>query len=111
MNREGAGWFRSPNESYVFGTGIPRVTEQITGPLFLSEDFSMIKDFAITERVKFQFKADAINAFNRHRMGLPNSEPAATNYGETGLQSGFGIPTFNDIGYPRQFQLSGHVTF
>jgi len=111
MNREGSGWFRSPNESYVFGTGIPRVTEQITGPLFLSEDFSMIKDFAITERVKFQFKADAINAFNRHRMGLPNSEPAATNYGETGLQSGFGIPTFNDIGYPRQFQLSGHVTF
>jgi hypothetical protein len=113
-NDAGVYWLRKPSAScndgcsldpFVFGTGIPRVTEEITGPLWKSEDFSLIKNFAITEKVKFQFKAEAINAFNRHRFALPDVQP-----GDYNSPSGFGIPTGSDI-LARNLQVTGRITF
>ena len=113
-NTPGVSWLRKPSPScsdgcslapYVFGTGIPRVTEEITGPLWKSEDFSLLKNFSITERVKFQFKAEAINAFNRHRMALPDVEP-----GDYTGQTGFGIPTASDM-LARALQVTGRINF
>jgi hypothetical protein len=113
-NDEGVYWLRKPSpecadgcslDPFVFGTGISRVTEEITGPLWKSEDFSLIKNFAITEKVKFQFKAEAINAFNRHRFALPDVEP-----GDYNSPSGFGIPTGSDI-LARNLQVTGRITF
>ncbi|MDE3186837.1 MAG: TonB-dependent receptor [Acidobacteriota bacterium] len=128
MNREGVTstgqtWLRKPSpdcadgcsyDPFVFGTGIPRVTEAITGPMWLSEDFSLLKNFSITERVKFQFKVEAIDAFNRHRMGMPDMEPAdSPSYAADGtpqVSTGFGIPMYVDYG-PRNLQLTGRINF
>ena len=103
-------WLRRPSpdcidhcsfDPFAFGTGIPRVTEEITGPMYLAEDFSLLKNFAITEKVKFQFKLEAIDAFNRHRMGLPDAEP-----GDYTGSSGFGIPTYHRL-WSAQFAGDG----
>lgn len=113
-NDAGVYWLRKPSAScndgcsldpFVFGTGIPRVTEEITGPLWKSEDFSLIKNFTITEKVKFQFKAEAINAFNRHRFALPDVQP-----GDYNSASGFGIPTASDM-LARSLQVTGRINF
>ncbi len=84
---------------------IPRVTAAFRGPKLLSEDFSLIKNFQIYERVKFQLEAAAIDAFNRHRMGLPDTSP-----GDFIGAQGFGIPTYTDYG-PRNLQLTGRIVF
>ena len=73
--------------------------------MWKSEDFSLIKNFTITERVKFQFKAEAIDAFNRHNFSLPDLEP-----GDSSQSTGFGIPSATDYG-PRNLQFTGRINF
>jgi hypothetical protein len=91
-------------DPYSFGN-IPRVTEAITGPRYLAEDVSLIKDFSITEKVKFELKGEAFDVFNRHRMGLPDQQP-----GDSTQAGGFGIPTYTDYG-PRNMQVTGRISF
>jgi hypothetical protein len=83
---------------------IPRVTQAITGPAYKDENVSLLKDFHVTEKVTFQFKAEAFDIFNRHRFALPNDNPNAS----TGF--GFGIPTGTDYG-PRSGQVTGRFNF
>ena len=112
-NHEGAGWFRQADPTCPDGCSyapftlgnIPRVTEAITGPLYKAEDVSLLKNFSITERVKFQFKAEAFDVFNRHRFGIPDSAP-----GDSSQPTGFGIPTYTDYG-PRNMQVTGRINF
>jgi hypothetical protein len=113
QNREGNGWLRTPSPGcndgcsfapYSFGN-IPRVTEAVTGPLYLAEDLSLIKDFHITERMIFQFKAEAFDLFNRHRFGIPDLQPR-----DSSQPLGFGIPGGTDYG-PRLMQFSGKFNF
>jgi hypothetical protein len=96
-------------EPYVFGSGISRVTEEIQGPKYLAEDVSLIKNISITERWKFQLKMDATDLLNRHRQGMPDTQPGDACY-QNNLCGGFGVPTFTDYG-PRNLQLSGRITF
>lgn len=84
---------------------IARVTSAFRGPIYLSEDVSLLKDFHLTERLVFQLKGEAFDIFNRHRMGLPDTSP-----GDYTSNTGFGIPTFTDYG-PRTMQVSGRITF
>ncbi|HEY1500266.1 MAG TPA: TonB-dependent receptor [Acidobacteriaceae bacterium] len=89
---------------------IPRVTNKIIGPNYLSEDVSLLKDFHITERMVFQLKGEGFDIFNRHRMALPDTSPGDTcTVGGSGC-TGFGIPTGTDYG-PRNLQVSGRITF
>ncbi|WP_058188829.1 TonB-dependent receptor [Terracidiphilus gabretensis] len=124
QNREGVGWARpySPNcgtsaqpcsfAPFAFGN-LARITEAVTGPIYLAEDVSLIKDFHIKDRLAFQLKGEAFDIFNRHRMGLPDLAP-----GDTAVSSscptcstiGFGIPTATDYG-PRNLQITGRFTF
>jgi Carboxypeptidase regulatory-like domain len=116
QNREGVGWARpftagcgTPSAPcsfapFAFGN-VPRVTEAITGPAYLAEDLSILKDFRIKERVTFQLKGEAFDLFNRHRMGLPDLSPA-----DSSQSTGFGIPTGVDYG-PRNLQVTGRLTF
>jgi hypothetical protein len=96
-------------EPYVFGSGISRVTEEITGPKYLAEDVSLIKNIAIAEGWKFQLKVDATDLFNRHRQAMPDTQPGDACF-ENNLCGGFGTPTYTDYG-PRNLQISGRVTF
>jgi hypothetical protein len=115
-NREGVGWARpysancgtaaQPCSFAPFALGnIARVTEAITGPLYLAEDLSILKDFHITKTVTFQLKGEAFDLFNRHRMALPDLAP-----GDSSQNTGFGIPTTVDYG-PRNMQLTGKIIF
>ena len=117
QNHEGPGWLRpdspgcgtvaAPCSFVPFSLGnIPRVTEAITGPLYLAEDVSLLKDFHITERVVFQLKGEAFDVFNRHRMGLPDQSPQDS----ANTTTGFGIPGATDYG-PRTMQVTGTVRF
>jgi Carboxypeptidase regulatory-like domain len=116
QNREGVGWARpfssdcgTPSAPcsfapFAFGN-LARITEAITGPRYLGEDVSLLKNFRIKERLMFQFKGEAFDIFNRHRMGLPDLSP-----GDSSQNNGFGIPTSVDYG-PRNLQVSGRFTF
>ena len=92
-----------PNGAYVLGTGIPRVTEEVTSPLWLTEDFSLIKNFPITEGSLFQLKVEALDAFNRHNFSIPDLTP---NDGA----ARFGVATATDYG-PRNLQITGRIQF
>jgi hypothetical protein len=89
---------------------ISRVTDAISGPLYLSEDVSVMKDFHLYERLTFQLKGEAFDVFNRHRMAVPDTSPGdVCPVGGTGC-TGFGVPTAVDYG-PRTMQVTGRITF
>jgi hypothetical protein len=66
-------------------------------------DLSIIKNFPITETVRLQFRAEAINALNKAHFNGPVLNPRDTNFGRvTNTDS----PTL-----PREFQLGLRLTF
>ena len=69
---------------------------------FTQFDFGGYKNFAITERIRMQFRAEAFNLFNRTNFGNPNSNfDDAANFGRiTGLS-----------GKPREMQLGLKLMF
>jgi len=89
--------------AFTLGQGVDRVTSNVTSPAYLSEDFSLIKKIPITERVHFELKAEAIDAFNRHNFNIPDLGPGDPN---------FGVPQVGsvDLG-PRVIQLTGRISF
>jgi hypothetical protein len=87
------------NMPYTLGD-TPRVTN-IRMPTWMNEDFSILKETPIKERLTFELKADLLNAFNRHLFGAPNTNPAAFSYG---------IPTYQ-ANSPRQIQITGTFRF
>jgi hypothetical protein len=63
-------------------------------------DFSAIKTFRITERVKTQFRGEVLNAWNHPNLLAPNTTPTNT---------AFGTITGQDV--PRTWQFSLKVSF
>ncbi len=53
----------------TFGSG----RNAFTGPRFFNSDFSLFKNFAITERVGAQFRFEAFNVFNHVNLNNPNN--------------------------------------
>jgi hypothetical protein len=45
-------------------------------------DLSMIKNFAIGERVKFQLRGEFLNAFNHPEFNNPSLDPTSSNFGK-----------------------------
>ena len=48
---------------------------------YYNEDFSVIKNIHLTEGVAVQFKAEFLNAFNRHVFATPDVSPFSPNFG------------------------------
>ncbi len=72
----------------------------VRGPAFWSTDFSLGKNFSLSERLKAQLRADAFNAFNyTPYSGVTSSINSAT----------FGLLTSN--AGARQIQLNARLTF
>jgi hypothetical protein len=63
-------------------------------------DFSIVKSFPVKERLKFEFRAEGINAWNHPNLFSPNTSPTA---------STFGTITQQDV--PRVWQLSLRLTY
>ncbi len=71
------------NVPYVFGN-MPRNSADIRSFPFYDEDIGIAKTFAITERVKAEFRGELFNAFNRHVFNKPDSGVQDTNFGQVG---------------------------
>ncbi len=84
------------------------------GPFQIRFDMSLAKQFALTERFRLRFEADAFNMFNHPDFDAPNNDvdffpyyegpPVIPPKGELGLIQ-------HTIGSPRFLQLQLHLTF
>jgi outer membrane receptor protein involved in Fe transport len=98
----------SPNNSFPLRLGTaPPLLPNVRGPGHEYEDFGLIKDTRITERVKLQLRADFQNVFNRTGLGDPD-----TSLGDSYPSQGgtFGLITAPMNG-PRTIQMGAHITF
>ncbi|MBZ5652868.1 MAG: TonB-dependent receptor [Acidobacteriia bacterium] len=68
LNGDTSGPFQRPGLAQ-FGSG----RNAFTGPSFFNSDFSLFKNFAITERVGAQFRFEAFNVFNHVNLNNPNN--------------------------------------
>jgi hypothetical protein len=62
---------------------------------------SVFKNFVIKERLKAQFRAEALNAFNKPQFASPANSISSSTFGA--------ITT--TLGFPRIIQLGGRMTF
>jgi len=65
-----------------------------------ARDFSVIKNFPAGERLKFQFRAECVNAWNHPNLGAPTTNPTS---------SAFGTITGQDV--PRVWQMALKLDF
>jgi hypothetical protein len=73
----------------------------VRGPSLFNWDVSVFKAFSVRERIKAQFRAEALNATNTAYFGNPNT---------TLTNSQFGVIS-SQINNPRLIQLGARVTF
>ena len=88
------------NGNFQLGN-VSRVTGEVRNFLYLNEDLSFLKETVLTDRVRFILKLEALNVFNRHVFGTPDTQP----YSNT-----FGVPGFTIDG-PRNLQLTARFSF
>jgi hypothetical protein len=55
----------------------------VIGPGYVDADISLQKNFPITESMKFQFRADFLNAFNHPNFAVPNDSCCTGTFGVT----------------------------
>jgi len=98
----------SPNNGYPLRPGTaPPFLPNVRGPGHEVEDFGLIKNTRITERVRLELRADFQNVFNRTGLGDPDT------YLTDGIPSQggtFGLITAPMNG-PRAIQMGMHITF
>ena len=98
--------------AYTFGN-LHR--NDLKGPGFENTNFSLFKDFAVFERVKLQFRAEAFNLFNHPNLGNPNATLPTANtttgaFNFTGSTFGT-ISSAANTYTPRGLQLAGKINF
>ena len=59
-------------DPFTFGN-VSRTLSNVRGPGFVNFDISLIKNFVVRERIRAQFRAEAFNAFNNTRFGMPGT--------------------------------------
>jgi hypothetical protein len=99
-----AEWFNTDAftqpDPFTFGN-VGRTLGNVRGPAFVNLDLSMIKTTHITERIGFEFRAEAFNVFNNPHFYLP----------DTNLQdAGFGTIT-STVSPPREIQFALELKF
>ena len=73
----------------------------IRGPGSVNVDASLFKDFDLTERARFQFRAEAFNVFNHTNLGFPDYN----------VDDGPSFGTISGAAPARILQLGGKVIF
>jgi len=79
----------------------PRTLGNLRGPTQSNWDVSIFKNFALKERLKAQFRAEALNAFNTPYFYSPNTNISSGQFGQINSQANFA----------RQLQLAIRVSF
>jgi hypothetical protein len=92
----------SGDNNYALRIGTsPRNLPQTRGPWHFNEDFGIIKNTKISERVSFQIRGDMFNVFNHTGLGNP----------DTGFNDGsFGL-IFGPMNGPRIIQFALRLNF
>lgn len=133
FNRLNAACFFAPSPGSL---GLESGINFLYGPMVVNFDTSLQKEFAIQERVRFQFRVDAFNVFNHTNFsgyngtlnfqaypqtaGIVTGAPALAtnalgrNSNGVGNFTGFGTPTQvgpGALGYSRILQTVIRVTF
>jgi hypothetical protein len=103
----------TPTEQRWFDTGaftilppytlrtLPLAVSQITSDGVHQWNLTVAKNFPITERFKFRFQTEFINAFNHTQFGPPNMSVASTTFGQVTSQQN----------NPRRILFYGKLTF
>jgi len=73
----------------------------VRGPALYNWDVSLFKSFSVRERVKAQFRAEALNATNTVQFGNPGTSINSATFGQITTQ----------INHPRIVQLGVRLTF
>ncbi len=90
---------------------------QCYGPHWRSVDFSIFKDFTVTEKAKLSFRAEAYNISNTPNFALPNNVISSWTVsrqpsGVPTRAAAFGQITATNLGFtPRVMQLALKLTF
>lgn len=105
----------APALPYTYGNA-PR-TLNCYGPGFNNSDISINKSFKLAEHVAFQFRAEALNAFNTPEFGQPgniltfsSSSLTSATYTPPASNATTGAIT-SQLGFSRIIQLGGRLTF
>lgn len=96
FNSSGAAW--GVPQQFTFGNSARNV---LYGPGRVNLDWSLFKNFSITERMRIQFRAEFFNLFNTPQFDLPN--------GSIGSPAAGRITSV--VGNPRQTQLGLRLVF
>jgi hypothetical protein len=87
---------------YTYGNA-PR-TLPCKGPGFENSDLSINKTFSLIEGTSFEFRAEALNAFNTPEFAQPNITIPTASSTSTGAITG-------GLGFARILQIGGRLTF
>jgi hypothetical protein len=71
---------RNPDR-YELGNAAYRYT-QLRAPWYLSDDFALQKNFVPMEGMRIQFRAEFLNAFNRHRFNSFETDASSPLFGQ-----------------------------
>jgi hypothetical protein len=93
---------------YVYGN-LPQIISSWRSPVYLNEDFSIMKRTTIRESHSILFKIDIPNAFNRHVFGQIDGNIFDTHFGVPGYGNFAGTPTV--INAARQIQATLRYDF
>jgi hypothetical protein len=80
---------------------LPTRLDNLRGQALALRDISVIKRFAITERVRMQLDFQMLNAFNRPQFATPGLDPTSSDFGKVTSQSNL----------PRNIQLAAKLLF
>lgn len=76
-------------DRYMYGNASFRMSGARGFPLY-QDDFGLQKNWRLKERVRFQFRWELLNAFNRHRFSTIETNPARPLFGQViGVDGGF----------------------
>ena len=94
------------------GTYSNETRNEFYGPPTHQIDFSVFKNFPITERARLQIRAEIFNIFNFVNYSQPANNAAGSNLGQVGstYDVAFGAPGIGP-GAPRNVQLAAKVIF
>ena len=72
---------------YTFGNAAPEIA-QIRGFWARTENIAIQKNWRLRERVRFQLRGEAYNAFNRHTFGGISTSVSSATFGDVTTVSG-----------------------
>jgi hypothetical protein len=75
----------------------------LRGPDFFNVDFSLFRSFAITERIRLQFRGEALNALNHPNFSNPGADISNA--------AAFGFITSTTGTGERNIRLSARIVF